>query len=111
MKKSNSTLPVSPVSCEEIIKAYENEDVKKNYGMTLQNGEDVDKLESKPFFKYAHNGKSFSYVVFSSDNIIESIPRIPVQRRKFLLDATFKVCPFGPYNQLLIIHIEHLNEV
>lgn len=112
MKKRNEVLPKSPKTCQEIIDAYKDENVMRKYGTTLQNGEDQDQLTSKSFFKHAHNAKSFSYVVFGSDNIIQSIKtRIPVENRKFLLDATFKVCPYGPFNQLLIIHIEHLNEV
>lgn len=112
MKKSNATLPKSPISCEEIIEAYKKEKVIKNYGTTLQNDENCDNLEPKPFFRYAHNAKSFSYVVFASENIIDGIVKhIDVDRRKFLLDATFKVCPFGPYNQLLVIYIEHMGEV
>lgn len=80
--------------------------------MTLQNGDDKDKLPPKSFFKHAHNAKSFSYVIFGSENVMDTIKqRIPVERIKILLDATFKVCPYGPFNQLLIIHIEHLNEV
>lgn len=112
MKKRNEVLPKSPKTCQEIIDAYNDETVMRKYGTTLQNGEDQDHLTSKSFFKHAHNAKSFSYVVFGSENIIQSIKnQIPVDKRKFLLDATFKVCPYGPFNQLLIIHIEHLNEV
>lgn len=63
------------------------------------------------FFKTAYECKSFPYVISSSDNIIKGIKtNIPVERRKFLMDATFTVCPLGPYNQLLIVYIEHLEE-
>lgn len=36
---------------------------------------------------------------------------IQEQNRHFLIDATFKVCPFGDFKQLLIIYIEHMQKV
>lgn len=64
--------------------------------MTLQNAEDVGKLKSKEFFKYAYSSKDFQYAVFASDNIIDGIKKhIPKDRRRYLIDATFKVCPYG----------------
>lgn len=110
-KISNSTLPKSPITCEEIIEAYKNQHVKANYGMSLQNQTDEDALPSAEFFKTAYKSKGFSYVVFASQNIINSMEQIQPKKRKFLLDATFKVCPYGIYNQLLVIHVEHLSEV
>lgn len=105
-------MPTSPKSSDEINKAYESENVMKQYGMTLQNGTNVDGLSSKSFFKHAYSSKDFQYCVFASDNIIDGIKKnIQVERRNFLLDATFKVCPYGAFNQFLIIHIEHLEEV
>lgn len=99
------------MTCEEIIEAYQNEHVMANYGKTLQNQTDEDALPSTKFFKKAYQCKRFSYVVFASQNIIDSMERIEPKKRKFLLDATFKVCPYGIYNQLLVIHVEHLSEV
>lgn len=111
MKITNKTLPPSPKTCEEIINVYKNENVMNSFGITLQDENDADALPSTMFFKYAHESRSFSYVIFASDNIINSIQKkIPVSRRKFLMDATFKVCPFGMYNQLLVVYIEHLEE-
>lgn len=111
LKISSSTLPKSPKTCAEIIDALENENVVLSYGMTQQNGENVDGLSSKPFFKKAFECKDFAYCIFVSDNIVDGIKKIPVARRNFLMDATFKVCPFGQFNQLLIIYVEHLEEV
>lgn len=82
-----------------------------NYGMTLQNETDPDALRPEEFYKTAYKCKGFSYVVFASQNIVNSIQRIAVPKRNFLMDATFKECPFGMYNQLLVIYVEHLFEV
>lgn len=111
MKITNKTLPPSPKTCEEIIEVYKNESVIKSFGMTLQDEKDQDALPSTMFFKHAYECKSFSYVIFASDNIINRIKQIPIERRRFMMDATFKVCPFGVYNQLLVVYIEHLEEV
>lgn len=99
------------MTCEEIIEAYKNENVMANYGKTLQNQTDADALPSTEFFKTAFKCKGFSYVVFASQNIVDSLERIEAKKRNFLMDATFKVCPYGIYNQLLVIHVEHLSEV
>lgn len=118
-KLAASKLPRSPVSAEEIYKAFENENVRSHYGMTIQNGDDNSHgLSSKPFFKHAqkvsheNSKKDFEYCIFASENIIDGIKaHIPIDRRKFLIDATFKVCPYGPFSQFLIIYVEHLEEV
>lgn len=110
-KISNGTLPKSPITCEEIIEVYRKESVMANYGMSLQNETDADALPSLEFYKTAYKCKGFSYVVFASQNMVNSIKQIRTNKRKFLMDATFKVCPYGSYSQLLVIHIEHLSEV
>lgn len=110
-KIASGQLPTTPQSSDDINKAFQSENALKNYGMTLQNETNGDGLSSTPFFKKAYASKQFQYCVFASDNIIKAIKKIPIERRQFLLDATFKVCPYGVFNQLLIIHIEHLEEV
>lgn len=108
----NGTLPASPTTGEEVIKAFSNDDVKTKYGTSLQNGEDIESLPSTDFYQHTHECKAFSYTIFASQNVINGIKtQIPVGRRKFAMDATFKVCPYGIFNQLLIIHVEHLDEV
>lgn len=111
-KIASCQLPTSPKTSEEIIKAFELQNVMDTYGTTLQNDENADGLSAERFFKYAHSSKDFQYCVFASQNIIDGIKKnIPLRRRKYLIDATFKVCPYGAFNQFLIIHIEHLEEV
>lgn len=84
----------------------------QQYGTTIQNETNADGLLPKSFFQHAYKSKDFEYCVFASQNIIDGIKKhIPVHRRKFLIDATFKICPYGAYNQFLIIYVEHLEEV
>lgn len=109
-KKSTNARPPSPKTCEEIIEAFKKEDVKANYGMTLHDGTDEDKLQSTEFFKTAYECKAFSYCVFASENILNAVKKMPVHKRRFMMDATFKIVPFGMYNQFLVIYIEHLGE-
>lgn len=112
IKIASDEIPKTPTTSSEIIAAYAKEKIKECYGMTKQDGKDPDKLKSKLFFKYAYESKAFSYCIFASDNIISAIEKhIPVERRKYLMDATFKVCPYGIFNQLLIVYIEYLGEV
>lgn len=110
-KIASSQLPTSPKTSEEINLAFQSENVMQHYGMTLHNESYADGLTSTPFFKYAHSSKDSQYCVFASDNIINGIKKIPVHRRRLLMDATFKVCPYGVFSQFLIIYIEHLEEV
>lgn len=112
-KISNSTLPKSPTTVQEVIDVYENPNVMQAYGKTLHNEKDSNHgLTKAEFFKHAYESKEFSYCIFASDNIINKIKlNITINRRKYLLDATLKVCPFGVFNQLLIIYVEYLGEV
>lgn len=104
-------LPKSPSTWADIIEVFKHPNVMESYGMTLKNGEDENSLPPTAFYKTAYECKAFSYVVFSFDNIVNAIERIPKNRRKFFMDATFKVCPYGIYNQLLVIYMKYLGEV
>lgn len=81
----------------------------KNYGMTKHDNID---MPSTPFYKQTYECKEFSYCIFASDNIINGIiSNIPIDRRHYLMDATFKVVPFSPFRQLLIIYVEYRSNV
>lgn len=89
-------LPKNAPDVESILLALEDADFMQKYGTTVS---------GKRFFE-------FSYCVFASDEIIEEYEAaIPVERRQFLMDATFKICPFGQFNQILIIYIAYLDSV
>lgn len=64
------------------------------------------------FFRTAHKCDAFSYCIFASEAIIQNINlNIDPERRHYLLDASFKVCPLGEFNHFLIIHIEYMETV
>lgn len=101
----NASLPKAPLRFAAVAEVYANEDILKMYGMT------VNPRGSKLFYKNVFSSEQFSYCVFASDVIIDGIKTIPVERRHYLMDATFKVCPFGEFKQLLIIYIGYLERV
>lgn len=99
----NEILPKNVSTVAGIVSAYDLPDVMLHYGTTKG---------QRPFFKTAYECSLFSYCIFASDEIIEMYEdKIPLERRDFLMDATFKVCPFGPFNQLLIVYISYLEKV
>lgn len=58
------------------------------------------------FYRSVYKCEAFSYCIFASPSIMHNIEReIAVQRRHYLMDATFKVVSLGEFNQLLIIHV------
>lgn len=97
-------LPKNAIDAESVHTAFLNEDIFKKYGKTA---------DGKSFFKSAVNiDGQFAYVIFMSDDICRLISdAIPVQQRKYLMDATFQICPYGVFNQLLIIYISYLDQV
>lgn len=99
----NRVLPTNVANVTEILTAYSNEEIMQNYGVTT-NGE--------RFFKAAFTCDEFEYCIFASDAVIAGIQdRIPVERRSYLMDATFKICPYGTFNQILIIYACYLDTV
>lgn len=101
-------MPASPRNATDISNSFAMEDVMKEYGMTKTIGEE----ESTPFYRTCFNSPSFSYCVFASQRIIDSIQsHLPPNQRDYYLDGTFKVVPFGEFNQLVIIHVEFYNKV
>lgn len=102
----NKVLPPSPTTCKDVQKVFENTDVMALYGQSIGHS------NRKPFFKHAYVSNEFSYCLFSSENIIQQIRiNIEPEKREFLMDSTFKICPFGEFKQLLIIHIAYMDKV
>lgn len=67
--------------------------------------------EPTPFFRMVHTQTEFSYAIFASQPIIDEVNAIPQERRHFYLDGTFKVVPYGDFNQLLVVHAEFYGKV
>lgn len=98
-----ASIPNNAPDIPSIISAYSTEDIMQRFGHTTS---------GKRFYKTAFSNEQFAYCIFASDEIIEMFQeRIPVERRDFLMDATFKICPFGVFNQLLVIYISYLEVV
>lgn len=96
----NGTLPVNPLTVEQINEAFKNPKILESFGNTL--GEDGSK---DVFFDAAVDTGEFAYSVFSSKKQIELLnEHITDDKLHVLMDATFRTCPLGPFNQLLIIY-------
>lgn len=96
-------LPKNASNVAEINAAFGRDDVMAKFGITSR---------KKPFFRTAYACALFEYCIFASDDIVKRIlADIPKDRRNYLMDATFKICPHGVFKQLLIIHICYLEKV
>lgn len=101
----NKVYPKSPQSYEEVVAAFNREEVMKSFGLTKH-------VEKSNFFKTVQKSSHDVYCLFASDIVINNIKKeIPVDRRHILMDATFKVCPKGIFKQLLIIYISYMGQV
>lgn len=107
-RHASSALPPSALTTENVEGLFATEDVMQRFGRTLVGiGE-----TPTDFYRGVHTADDRSFVVFASQTIIDRIIKdIDVTRRSYLMDGTFKICPYGDYLQLLVIHIEHIHLV
>lgn len=104
-RKRSIVLPKSPTTCAELRDAYLNEIIMNLYGYTKSSNKKI-------FFKYSYESTQFSYCIYVSEKVITLMTiHLEVKDRNFLIDAKFKVCPFGESKQLLIIYIEYMGRV
>lgn len=95
----------SPTTVNEIFATYADPTIFEEYGKSKHDKKNI-------FFKTAYHCAQFSYCVFASESIISTInASIPVENRRYLMDATFKIVPDGIFKQILIIYVEHLEKV
>lgn len=100
-------LPKSPTTSAEITAVYEDKFVQDNYGLTLRN-----EGKRTNFFKHAFECADFSYCIFASDDVIDAaLSNVDVGDRKIYMDGTFRVCPMGKFQQLLIIYVNIFGQV
>lgn len=96
----NATLPPNPSNVSQINEAFKNPEILKSFGYTLGDDDEKD-----IFFDTAIDTGAFSYAVFSSKKQINLLnEHVPNKKLHILMDATFRTCPKGPFNQLLIIY-------
>lgn len=104
VKKSG--LPKNPTNIEEINAAFRNDEIMNTYGTSLQSS------KKYKFFSGGFETPDHSFCVFSSEAMIELIEQnIPPADRHILMDATFQICPVGPFKQILIFYIRKCRQV
>lgn len=101
------TMPNAPKTPKEIVAAYQNDVIMKEYGMTVASGG----VESAAFYRNVVSENAFAYCIFASPTIIEKIAALPIENRHYLMDATFRVVPYGDFNQLLVVHATFMEKV
>lgn len=103
----NGTMPPSPNTPLAIRESFEIPEILKEYGTIIHTATD----ESIPFYRCVQIEDEFAYCVFASERIINEIKKMPAERRHYYMDGTFKVVPYGAFNQLLIIYVEFFQKV
>lgn len=99
----NENLPERPKTVKGIREMFQDENILKQYGYTLDN-------QRRLYFDTIL-GKSHSFSIFGSTAAIEFVKEhIPPGTRNYLLDGTFNIVPRCFY-QLLTIAIEYKNDV
>lgn len=101
----SSTFPSSPLNGTEVMEVYQIENVNKAFGLSRH---DI----PTQFYKGTQVTPAFENTFFASDKTIELIKEnIPVGKRNYFLDATFKIVPVGTFRQFLIVYIEYVDKV
>lgn len=96
-----ATMPSAPKKFEDIDAAFQNEAVNNVYGRTQQTSD----TEKNQFYRTTFVSEDFSYSLFASQRIIDLIQEYPIEKRRYMMDATFKIVP-KMYSQLLVIYFE-----
>lgn len=95
-----STMPAPPKKVEDIHACFDNETVNEKYARTKQKTN----TEKNQFYRTTHICEEFAYT-FAWERIIDLIKTYAVDKRRFMIDATFKIVP-KMYSQLLVIYFE-----
>lgn len=113
-KIKQGTMPKTPQTVQDIIKEFAKDDISDAYGCSLHTHDynKVELTEKYQFFDTAVERATYSFCVFSSKATIKLINQhIPQNERNILMDATFRICPNGPFKQLLILYIRKHRKV
>lgn len=101
----NTVFPVSPKTIKEIVQLFGQDHIMQQFGVTKHD-------QPLPFFHGAFEEADFGFCVFVSRTTIDLITKsIEPSRRHYLMDATFKIVPVGPFKQFLIIYVEYIEHV
>lgn len=96
--------PKAPKSGHQIKIAFENNQIMAEHGYNLSGNARlyIDTIISE----------KYTFCLFASINTICLIDKyIHPNERNYLMDATFKIVPYGKFTQLLIIYIEWNGDV
>lgn len=91
----------SPNTCAGIRAAFENDNILKDLGTSLQR-------EHGLLYNCVHEEDDFAYCVLSSPKSIQLITQNMEEKERFyLIDATFRITPMCTvFKQVLIIHAQ-----
>lgn len=106
-KKYAAKFPESPKTTEEITKYFADPSIIATTGQTSRGQSET----TSSFFKHAFEIEDYSFCLFASDDVIDIMNAIPVDERTLFCDGTFKICPYGPFKQLLILSIDICGQV
>lgn len=111
-KVRQAALPKTPSTIADIDKLFKTPNIHVNYGMTKRTSHDEQPPKTSQFYDHSYECADFAYCVFSSKDVIKAIlDNTEVNERKLFADATFKICPIGPFKQVLIVFGELLGHV
>lgn len=96
-KLKRKEFPKSPKTVDELISAFEDEEIHRLYGKY-----------------YIHTqrsilNKQFAFTILCDRDILKIINEIT--KREFLMDGTFEIVKRGPYQQLLVLYVAYGQEV
>lgn len=102
----NSGVPTAPKTIDDIIKQFDRPEIFDAYGKTKHtDGREI-------FLDHIHKGSDFCCMIFSSKRIMTLIKtHIKPEQRKYHIDATFYIVPYGCFKQLLILHLHKFDTV
>lgn len=104
-RQKNKAYPSSPQSGEDVAQIFQKPDLMRKFGYSKH---DVPKM----LYKGTIVENEFVCTFLASETIIALIEEnIDVDRRRYLIGATFKIVPIGCFKQLLIIYVEYIESV
>lgn len=103
-KITNKVFVKSPQTASDVSNTFRDEQIWNKFGVTKG-------MENTAFFKACIEEDGISYCIFSSEKICSLITEnIPLEKRMYLIDGTFKIVPQGCFKQLLIVYINYFDE-
>lgn len=102
-RRKHKNRPKLPKECEEIKKSFEDHNILRKYGQTMDG-------RSK-FYVNTIVSADYSFCVFKSQAVADLINnKIDKNQRRYLLDGTFKTAA-KPFTQCLTVSVEYKQEV